>query len=657
MFGTGRTSGSDSLLPRRGPRGERENVGTHRLRMFAAGAAFACFFATMPIYSPNIVALNAFSVPEVTTWFSQGVLGFTLLAAVLTALQGLAGHKASKAVAGGKQGTEGRDGTAPSTTGETAPGQRDAKGSHARQAQAQGAVGSSRRTDTASRAVRDKRGRAASGRSPHVARAGLAVPLAYFMGGAGYTALVAAGTAAGSPVVNALGLACALLAGLSSVAMSLAWARVFSRETLSALLLTAGVGIACAALLNLAAGALPGVLPFLAHVALLAVGSFAPCFFEKTEDRAGRCTPKAEAGRTHGAARDNREGGIGPGATAGSPTKAAAAGRAQSTATAPERLPAVSAASSPNDGPALLGSQKAPLARAFISVMGTPLLGIALSSFVIGIAPTTVLGGAVDTQVLGSILAGVVLAGVCVVPRRGSAPTSSLVQRLVVPVAASAALALCAFPGVGQDTQVIASYTLFSLVGAVALAMGCGISNAQEFSRGLVFSTVIGTYCLTAILGLAVGGWLEGVSAYHFSVVVALMAAYGVFVIASSCLHATRPAVETAEGELLLAEAVGPAGAGDPGSDPTAGRPSAGTAAPQATPPVDALVELLAARYALTPRETEIVGILGRGHGCSYVADTLLISKSTVYTHVRNIYRKLDVSNHDGLIAKIYEQG
>ena len=68
-------------------------------------------------------------------------------------------------------------------------------------------------------------------------------------------------------------------------------------------------------------------------------------------------------------------------------------------------------------------------------------------------------------------------------------------------------------------------------------------------------------------------------------------------------------------------------------------------------------MELLAGRFALTPRETEIVHILARGHGCAYVAETLLISKSTVYTHVRNVYRKLDVSNHDELIARIYEQG
>lgn len=71
---------------------------------------------------------------------------------------------------------------------------------------------------------------------------------------------------------------------------------------------------------------------------------------------------------------------------------------------------------------------------------------------------------------------------------------------------------------------------------------------------------------------------------------------------------------------------------------------------------VEERAERLAARFELTPRETEIVRILARGHGCTYVAETLLISKSTVYTHVRNMYRKLGVSSHDELIALLDQQ-
>ena len=102
-----------------------------QVRKVTAFAAFVCFFATLPIYSPNIVAINAAGVPEVTTWFAQGVLGFSLLSVVLT--------------------------FAPSG-------------------------------------------------SPHTARHGSPLFFAsYFMGMAGYIALVALGSNVSSPVVNALG--------------------------------------------------------------------------------------------------------------------------------------------------------------------------------------------------------------------------------------------------------------------------------------------------------------------------------------------------------------------------------------------------------------------------------------------------------------------
>ena len=502
---------------------EGDGVGSStQARKVAAFAAFVCFFATLPIYSPNIVAINAAGVPEVTTWFAQGVLGFSLLSVVLT----------------------------------FAPG----------------------------------------GQS-HTARHGSPLFFAfYFMGMAGYIALVALGAGVSSPVVNALGLTCSLFAGLPLAALCANWAAVFFGESLMHLTLTCGLGIAAAAALNLGVSALPVPLSYLFHGVMLAVGTFAPLALKKVE----ATSPQAE--------------------TELSPSRADA--------------------------------------KAFLSVMGTPLLGIALSSFVIGIAPTTVLDGLVDTQVLGSIAAGVVVAIACGVANHWRIPAAAFAQRLLIPIAAALVMALCMFPGASSDAQIVAAYTLFSIVGAIALAMGSGISNAREFPRDLVFSTIIGTYCLTAVLGLALGGQLSDTSIYHSGIVMALTAAYGVFTVANACLHAQRGSSNDMSDEDLLSLS---------GDDGTAGVSQGGTADsahagetvdnPASTLPVEARVALLAERFALTPRETEIVQILARGHGCSFVAETLLISKSTVYTHVRNVYRKLDVSCHDELIARIYEQG
>ena len=138
----------------------------------------------------------------------------------------------------------------------------------------------------------------------------------------------------------------------------------------------------------------------------------------------------------------------------------------------------------------------------------------------------------------------------------------------------------------------------------------------------------------------------------------ALTAVYGVFTVAKACLHAQRRSSGTISDEDLLSLSCDDDATGIAQGEALDSAHADGPAdSPASALPVEARVTLLAERFALTPRETEIVQILARGHGCSFVAETLLISKSTVYTHVRNVYRKLDVSCHDELIARIYEQG
>ncbi|MGE0320762.1 MAG: LuxR C-terminal-related transcriptional regulator [Polyangiaceae bacterium] len=53
----------------------------------------------------------------------------------------------------------------------------------------------------------------------------------------------------------------------------------------------------------------------------------------------------------------------------------------------------------------------------------------------------------------------------------------------------------------------------------------------------------------------------------------------------------------------------------------------------------------VAQRTGLTPREREILELLCHGTSYSEVADMLHIGRGTVHTHVKNIYRKLDVSS------------
>ena len=48
---------------------------------------------------------------------------------------------------------------------------------------------------------------------------------------------------------------------------------------------------------------------------------------------------------------------------------------------------------------------------------------------------------------------------------------------------------------------------------------------------------------------------------------------------------------------------------------------------------------------------------MARGHRPAYVADVLCISEHTVRTHVRNMYRKLDVGSREELIQLVEGMG
>lgn len=54
--------------------------------------------------------------------------------------------------------------------------------------------------------------------------------------------------------------------------------------------------------------------------------------------------------------------------------------------------------------------------------------------------------------------------------------------------------------------------------------------------------------------------------------------------------------------------------------------------------------------YLLSRREEEILFLLAKGRNASYVQKELVISKGTAKTHMRNIYRKMDVHNQQELM-------
>jgi ATP/maltotriose-dependent transcriptional regulator MalT len=58
-------------------------------------------------------------------------------------------------------------------------------------------------------------------------------------------------------------------------------------------------------------------------------------------------------------------------------------------------------------------------------------------------------------------------------------------------------------------------------------------------------------------------------------------------------------------------------------------------------------------RYNLTPREAEIMVLMVRGLDNNELSASLFVSMSTIKTHIRNIYSKLEVSSRTELLRKI----
>ena len=65
---------------------------------------------------------------------------------------------------------------------------------------------------------------------------------------------------------------------------------------------------------------------------------------------------------------------------------------------------------------------------------------------------------------------------------------------------------------------------------------------------------------------------------------------------------------------------------------------------------LEAACDALSAERGLTEREREVLGMLARGHNGYHIRDELTLSYNTVKTHVKRVYRKLDVHSQQELI-------
>lgn len=95
----------------------------------------------------------------------------------------------------------------------------------------------------------------------------------------------------------------------------------------------------------------------------------------------------------------------------------------------------------------------------------------------------------------------------------------------------------------------------------------------------------------------------------------------------------------------------GNVGSGNPSDAPAGEQAQTRTSAPALD--FDERVRVVAGAYALTPRESQVLGLLARGRTQAVVADKLGISVGTAHTHIAHVYQKLGVNRQQDLIELV----
>jgi DNA-binding CsgD family transcriptional regulator len=240
-----------------------------------------------------------------------------------------------------------------------------------------------------------------------------------------------------------------------------------------------------------------------------------------------------------------------------------------------------------------------------------------------------------DVPLSLTILAGYVL--IFVVARRSIAAKVEsraffALFRLGLPTLVCLALSMKVIPveivSDGVYLQTIRIAFGLSLVGTWVIAAQSCASAGQR--GGIVGACLVGTCAVAGLLGLALAVAGQTVRMTVLGLVTALFCLY-------TCM---------ALGKVLI-DYHRPVDIDDP-AEPDAGRVDG-------RPDIDGRCDALAERFALSRRERDVLGELARGHSSGHIATTYCISPNTARTHMRNIYKKLNVSSREELAALVWD--
>lgn len=300
------------------------------------------------------------------------------------------------------------------------------------------------------------------------------------------------------------------------------------------------------------------------------------------------------------------------------------------------RLQAEDACTHPSDepdsgNPAGLASSL----RAFLSIVWVPLLGFLVCSFMMATYSFDISSGAVRSEYTGGIVASAIVVALCTI--RMKSPLIMLVDRLAIPICIAASLVLGGFPA-GTPLFIAGAmlvYVPLTLLSLFALSSLVAMAAAEELPLPFVFSAAFLLSCTVSLLGMTVqvnvspdvdlGPFLWIMLSAYFGIVVVHL---GYVSWKQACSLEDPGAPDDAEARIE-------------------------NDADKLHAMQDERILALADEHSLTKREHEILRYLSLGYGSVYISKTLFISDNTARTHIKNIYRKLNVGSREELLSLV----
>ena len=212
----------------------------------------------------------------------------------------------------------------------------------------------------------------------------------------------------------------------------------------------------------------------------------------------------------------------------------------------------------------------------------------------------------------------------------------------------------------GREDALFVASALLVAAGFLAVpleGLGLGTANALLYAGRLAFSvlswTALAALCARntagAVMALACGELANGIGVFmgfelgHLCNALLVAHPETAAVVTSAVVLALFAYALTGLRGFSFAETIR-------GIEPAGPLPLPQPTAPSHEQSLNAACDRLSAERGLTEREREVLGILARGHNGYHIRDELTLSYNTVKTHVKRIYRKLDVHSQQELI-------